>query len=281
VRSALKNIDAAEREGGLVKVREHSRKGRVAWKIEISEGKQVFVKADELARGGKWFHRFSPLHPFLREAKLLVRLGKAGLTVPRPVSVAYDPGRFSSRRVFLVTEALDGYEPLGVTIARSATEQADIPAEPIEDYPPTLARFLAGLHKIGFYHRDLQGDHILWRTESGEIKWAMVDLEGALIKLPLPTWYRIKSLYMMGRHLLAGLPPEASIEFISDYYRLSSGSGDPRSLIKAALKYAAFRQEGRAFDARPDKTIADYLRFALRHWRIPFSRLWFSIKQEV
>jgi len=44
------------------------------------------------------------------------------------------------------------------------------------------------------------------------------------------------------------------------------------------LLYARFRQEGRAFDGKKDKSFADYLRFARRHWRVPFLRLILSLK---
>jgi len=276
VRAALTDIGAAEREGIFVRVREYPLKGRTAWRMNLPGGKSVFVKLDELGRSGKWYHRFYLLHPFAQEARMLVRLRGAYLKVPQPLLTAYEPGRFFPRKVFLVTEALDDYEPLGVTINRHGDNASDIPKELSDDLPIVLAQFLAKLHKMGFFHRGLQGDHMLWRMDSAGIQWAMVDLEGAFLRRPFPMWYRIKSLYMIGRHLLANYLPEASVNFISEYHRLSFKKDDPASFIRTVLMYAAFRQENRALSAKSDKTIMDRLRFARRHWRIPIFRLWFG-----
>lgn len=278
VAAVLADISGSEKRGDLVRIREHPRKGRMAWRLDLPGGKTAFIKSDDLSIKGRWLHRFHFLHPFYKEARVLSDIQNAGITTPIPIMVGFDPGRFFPARAFLATLALDEYEPLGKTIGRRLGCDPDLPAELREDWPLTLAKLFAGLHKTGFYHRDLQKDHLLWRREKDQIEWAMVDLEGAFIKKPLPMWYRIKSLYMIGRHLLKHSPPEDTIHFIREYNRVCFPGADPNPLIKAALLYARFRQEGRAFDGKKDKSFADYLRFARRHWRVPFLRLILSLK---
>ena len=275
--TAISDTDASERSGKLVKIREHPKKGRTAWRLDLPGGKIAYIKLDDLSVKSRWHHRFYFLHPFFREARLLSNLKSAGIVVPSPFMVAFDPKRFFPSRVFLVTSAIDGYEPLGKTLARRSSDDADLQRELKEDWSLTLARLFADLHKTGFYHRDLQKDHLLWRYD-GDIKWAMVDLEGAFIKKPLPMWYRIKSLYMVGRHLLRSDPPESVINFIIEYNRLAFPKADPKSLIKTALRYAQFRQEGRELDGKKKKIIIDYIHFACRHWPIPFLRLLLGFK---
>ena len=278
VHAALVNITAAQNKGTLTKVREHLPKGRTAWRLILPEGGSAFVKCDELDQGGKWYHRFYSMHPFNREAQLLEKLHLAELGVPRPIMVAADPGLLFPKRVFLVTEAMEGYEPLSVTIERHLDKDSTLPEELMGGLSSTLAQLLYKLHKIGFYHRDLQEDHILWKVEDGEIKWALVDFEGAFIKRQLPMWYRIKNLYMVGRHLLNTDPPNASIEFIEEYNRLSFPGDDPKQLIKVALRYAAFREDGRDLGAMIDKTIMDYIDFARKHRRVSMHKIqaWFK-----
>jgi UDP-glucose:(heptosyl)LPS alpha-1,3-glucosyltransferase len=121
-----------------------------------------------------------------REWNSILAFHDAGLPTMVPVAMG-EGGTWFSQESFLMTEALDGYEPLEkwipLTLVRyPEKERPQIKRELIRE----VALLARKMHQAGFYHRDYYLTHILLKEISRKFDLKIIDLQ-RVIRYP---WFK-------------------------------------------------------------------------------------------
>ncbi len=121
-----------------------------------------------------------------REWNSILAFHEAGLPTMVPVAMG-ECRTWFSKESFLMTEALDGYEPMEKWIPSMLTrypqkKRSQVKRELIRE----VALLARKMHQAGFYHRDYYLTHILLRLTSGKFDLKIIDLQRA-IRYP---WYK-------------------------------------------------------------------------------------------
>lgn len=121
-----------------------------------------------------------------REWNSILVFHEAGLPTMVPVAMG-EGGTWFSQESFLMTEALDGYEPLENWIPSTLTrypekERHQIKRELIRE----VALLARKMHQSGFYHRDYYLTHILLKEISHKFDLKIIDLQ-RVIRYP---WFK-------------------------------------------------------------------------------------------
>lgn len=268
IRNAFENSSALEKSGKLKLIRVNERKKRYSYKLPLENGKDIFLKIGEI-HPIKGFY----LCPFREEAKATLIATRRGIYTPPVLAFGAQLTDSWKERGFIATEWLKDWQLLSDTLKERNMDIASVPNAFKDDYPLTLARLIAELHRKGLIHRDLQPAHIFWRDKCGDndIEWCLVDLDGAFCMDVLPDWYKIKSLYTVGRHMIESNSEDTRL-FFNEYIRLSGRERDGEELIKKVLEYALFREEGRKLDKNL-KSLPLIVNFGWKHKKIMWMRV--------
>lgn len=266
IQSAFENTSAMEKSGKLKLIRLNERKKRYSYRLELNGGEDAFLKIGKI-------HPIKGLYrcPFREEAKVTVMARRRGICVPTVLGFGAQFTDAWNGKGFIATEWLTDWQLLSDTLGMVERKPSSVPRSFKEDYPLTIARLIADLHIKGFMHRDLQPAHIFWRERESQLEWCLVDLDGAFCVDVLPDWYRIKSLYSVGRHIIDSSVEETH-SFLSEYIRLTGRDIDGKELIKEVLEYALFREEGRKLE-RKLKSLPAILKFGWKHKKIAWMRI--------
>lgn len=201
--------------------------GRETFVAEGDGGRERVVKrmrGDDVRE--RWYALLRgrrPRSPARREAESLAELAAAGIRVPAVHGWAED-GRGTSA---VAMEHVEHVEDLALRLARG-----DAPARAQE--LERLARLVARLHRLGFYHRDLYLTHVVLRAGDD----ALVLLDAGRVRRearPRRRWFT-KDLAA----LLVSRPPEVTraeaLRFLRRYQELT---GRPRAELRAVARRVA------------------------------------------
>ena len=174
------------------------------------DGKGVIIKrtVGDLARD-RWYeilHGRQPRSPAEREYKNLVGLHSAGFHVPFPHGWAVDGQGHS----LVVMEAIDHEFSLAELLETD-------PGRTLLEQGPGLLRILTGLHRAGWYHRDLYLEHLVVDPKG---RLVLLDL-GRARREPAPRqrWF-FKDLAALAHSAPADLSRATRLRFLRDYLRL-------------------------------------------------------------
>lgn len=124
------------------------------------------------------------------------------------------------------------------------------------DVIPALARFLAGAHRLGFYHDDCAADHILIRRApfaATGFEFCFIDVDnGRLSPSPLPLRQRVSNLFQIFRSVpFKLLSPKQRLTFL-ELYLAEGGEEGVAGLddLVAAVEKTATRKVGRTIVRR-------------------------------
>lgn len=109
----------------------------------------------------------------LREQEAILAMQKLGVRVPDILHC--ESRRINGRlRTYLVTRALEGYEPLDSFFLH---RYQALPADKQQQLIKELAEMLAKIHRCKWQHTALYPKHIFIRTEGEHFEFALIDLE--------------------------------------------------------------------------------------------------------
>jgi len=261
----VEDIEAAEKEGKVEKIRDIPEKGRSNWRATLPGGACVFIKRQTVGNTAKWSGRSRRKHPFEQEAEDYMKLtGNNRLEVPLPLFAAFDPDRYRPESVFMVSKGLEGYTPLVLLLENQRSKRTVLPLQLTEEFPVIMARFLVDLHEMGFYYRELHGRHVFLKEENGVWKWALVDLEGSIFRKPLQRYHKIRNLYRAERYILKNYSPEARRKFLEEYCKLAYPGENSSGFVSDVLRYISLKEKNSALTAKSHKTLPARLHLFLR-----------------
>ncbi len=161
----------AGREALLRLVESAARRGERLGRVVELGGTAVYLKGSPLtgrarARHGLRRAAGRPL-PRLAEFENLEWLRARGFAAPRPLAAGSLEGRLGPRWQFLATELVEGAPPLDAVLERD-------PGRARELYRLAV-RLAAGLHAVGFVHRDLYPRNLLVREGADGPRLVVLD----------------------------------------------------------------------------------------------------------
>lgn len=214
------DIEGIRRRGRLVK----QGPPRTVLRVPVA-GREVYVKHHVVTPlRDKIRHAFVTCPP-LEEFRLGRKLLRRGIATARPLLAAVRKGAWLDSEGIIVTEALPGASfPLFFSRLGSAQERASLLAH--------LARGVAELHDLRFWHGSLGGHHVL--VEEGP-RFALIDLHNSSFGLSWRVAPRSLNLWS----LLKALWREATMQEWEGFLRTYT-SASRRAPSPAALEFALF-----------------------------------------
>lgn len=170
------------------------------------EGPRLVVKryATDLARD-RWYERLrrgSARSPGRREYDNLERLAAEGLPVPR--ALAWAEG--GSGTSLVAMELVSARGDLRAELARGA---------PPRPWLEPLVRLVSGLHRLGWYHRDLYLEHVLLARDPERL--VLLDVGRARRqRAPRRRWF-VKDVAALAHSTPACVPARARLRFLARY----------------------------------------------------------------
>jgi tRNA A-37 threonylcarbamoyl transferase component Bud32 len=203
--------------------------GRATWSARRPDGLRVVVKRQrgEVAGEGRLSRlvRGERRSPARRERDALAALAALGVAVPRPLHL-HERGPDS----LVVMERLEHAESLRERLRREPAAAAGFVDE--------LLELVRGLHRAGWYHRDLDLDHVLPVEPSGRLH--LIDLGRARRDArPRARWF-VKDLAALWHSTPEGVPPRLALRFLARWLDAHGvrGRSERRRWLRAVRRRA-------------------------------------------
>lgn len=215
-----------ERRGGWSGV------GRLQLQTKEGGSLCLFVKKQQNHGRRTLLHPLRGEPTFRREYKRLQYLQTHGIAAPQVVF--YDEKVIEGQsRAILVTEELEGYQPLD-SLADIWFAQGGISRQYKQAMLRTIAESLRNFHQLGLVHRALYPKHIFVKSADGQAQVALIDLEKARFS-PF-FWYRAYfDLAALNRHA-EHWSRSQRLCFFKQYCHLNRLSGLSKWLCRCIVK---------------------------------------------
>jgi tRNA A-37 threonylcarbamoyl transferase component Bud32 len=179
------------------------------------------------------------------EFKTLIKLGKKGLAVPRPLAVGVARRGAALSGSILITESLGDVLPLDVYFEGHIDSVGRAEAAAFSE---AFARFVRGVHDEGVLQRDFHAGNIMVGGEPAAPQFALVDLYGVRARGALSMRARLSNLAVIGHFFCRVAPRHWRARFLKEYL----GGGDYRAAARFVERRAArgMRRIWRGRDAR-------------------------------
>lgn len=180
--------------------------GRATWATRRPDGERVVVKRQRGEAAGEGLlgrlMRGERRSPARREHEALAELLALGLPVPRPLHL-HERGRDS----LVVMEHLEHGECLRERLERDPAAAGR--------FLPELLGIVRGLHRAGWYHRDLYLDHLL--PVGSRERLYLIDLGRARREArPRARWF-VKDLAALWHSTPPGVAPRLALRFLAGW----------------------------------------------------------------
>lgn len=161
---------------------------------------------------------------------------EAGIAVPEVVAIGSQRSRFRLVTAFILTRAIDDARPLDEWW-RQQSATGGVPAALQREIAAQLLDVTAKMHRVHFYHVDLQWRNILIRGPAGGVRLFVLDSSrGGRRWLPWMRWhFRMRDLSSLEKSAREFVPRTRRMRFVHEYTRQTACPERPRRLIERII----------------------------------------------
>jgi heptose I phosphotransferase len=188
----------------------------------------------------RWITRRSRAGAGWYDFAAALALAAQGVPVPRPIACGQDVQGLGEIRSFAMTEELPGADALERLLPRWDEKQADYAL--LRDrrrLVRELAALVRGLHRAGYYHRDLYLSHVfLSKDRTGQERLNLIDLQRVFKPLVCARRWQVKDLaqlYYSAQPYCTRTEVARFLRYYLDCRRLSDAQ---RRLVRAVYRKA-------------------------------------------
>lgn len=213
---------------------------RENWFLPTPEGpaEGMYLKKHRVRPRGVRIHFKSTAEqtPALVEARNIGRLAAAGIGTMRLVAYGQGISGRGREESFLLTESLDGYEPLDDFVRRRFPQRTGRDRKAFYRLIDAVADVAQRFHAAGFNHRDFYCCHFFVKEEQGRFDIRLIDLQRMQVRRSRRRRWIVKDLAQLAYSApRAAVDCRVRVRFLKGYFGVRRLGPAQKRLVKAVF----------------------------------------------